>query len=90
MRTSIGVSEVTLTATIIGTGPTSSAIVGSYSGSLSSVPEPGTLALFGQAARRRGHHRPAATSQATIPLTHGDSPEKYVGCPVEMAMTMKR
>jgi hypothetical protein len=38
--------EVTVTGTELSTGPTTGAITGSYVGTLSSVPEPGTLSLF--------------------------------------------
>jgi hypothetical protein len=38
--------EVTVTGTIVSTGPTTGAITASYVGTLSSVPEPGGLALL--------------------------------------------
>jgi hypothetical protein len=38
--------DVTITATITTTGPNTASITGSYAGSLSSVPEPSTLAML--------------------------------------------
>jgi len=39
--------EATLTGTITSTGPTTESITGSYSGSLTSTPEPATITLLG-------------------------------------------